>query len=254
VLQRDQEALLLIQSIKLEHASWGYRSVWSYLKFRMKYPIALNRVHRIMKEHNLLVTKAQKLIAKRKPSRPKPKASRPNQYWGTDMTKIKIGTFGWLYLVIVLDWYTKEIIGYTLNTQSKSQDWLDALDMAINNRFPKGIKEQNKLSLSVISDNGCQPTSLKYKQACAQLDINQIFTSWNNPKGNADTERVIRRIKENLMWPNDWENPFEFTDALEKYINDYNTDHPHQALNYMTPEQFNQSFNNELVLSNKCLA
>ena len=57
-----------------------------------------------MREHNLLVTKAQHLLAKRGPIRPKPQATRPNQYWGTDMTKIKKGTFGWLYLVVVLDW------------------------------------------------------------------------------------------------------------------------------------------------------
>ena len=51
------------------------------------------------------------------------------------------------------------------------------------------------------------------------------------------------------MWPNDWENPFDFADALDQYIKDYNTDHPHQALKYMTPAQFNESFNKELVLT-----
>jgi transposase InsO family protein len=240
---------MLIQSMKLEHPLWGYRSVWSYLQYRMEYPIGINRVYRIMKEHQLLTTKTQRLLAKRGPYRSKPRATRPNQYWGTDMTKIKISTFGWLYLVIVLDWYTKEIVGYSLNTQSKSDDWLDALHMAINQRFPQGIKEQAGHSLSLISDNGCQPTSLKYKKECAQLDINQIFTTWSNPKGNADTERVIRRIKENLVWPNDWENPFDFADAAVKFIMDYNTDFPHQALKYMTPSQFNESFNKEQVLS-----
>ena len=240
---------MLIQSMKLEHPLWGYRSVWSYLQYRMEYPIGINRVYRIMKEHQLLTTKTQRLLAKRGPYRSKPRATRPNQYWGTDMTKIKISTFGWLYLVIVLDWYTKEIVGYSLNTQSKSDDWLDALHMAINQRFPQGIKEQAGHSLSLISDNGCQPTSLKYKKECAQLDINQIFTTWSNPKGNADTERVIRRIKENLVWPNDWENPFDFADAAVKFIMDYNIDFPHQALKYMTPSQFNESFNKEQVLS-----
>ncbi len=165
------------------------------------------------------------------------------------MTKIKINTFGWLYLVIVLDWYTKEIIGYTLNTQSKADDWLEALNIAVNKRFPQGIKEQAKDSLNLISDNGCQPTSLKYKKECAQLNINQIFTTWSNPKSNADTERVIRRIKENLIWPNDWENPFDFADDLARLIEDYNNDFPHQSLKYMTPSQFNESFNKELLLS-----
>lgn len=117
-----------------------------------------------MKKHNLLVTKEQRLLAKRGPIRPKPQATRPNQFWGTDMTKIKINTFGWLYLVVVLNWCTKEIVGYTLNIRSKSKNWFDALHMAINNRFPEGIKDQKKQSLSLISDNGYQPTSLSYKR------------------------------------------------------------------------------------------
>ena len=95
---------MLIQSIKLEHPCWGYRSVWSYLKYRMNYLIGINRVYRVMREHNILVTKAQRLLAKRGSIRHKPQATRLNQYWCTDMTKIKIGTFGWLYLVVVLDW------------------------------------------------------------------------------------------------------------------------------------------------------
>ncbi|MCB9748172.1 MAG: hypothetical protein H6755_07170 [Candidatus Omnitrophica bacterium] len=53
------------------------------------------------------------------------------------MTKIKMSSWGWLYLSIVLDWHTKEIIGYSLSLQSKTDDWLDAIDMAINNKFPK---------------------------------------------------------------------------------------------------------------------
>ena len=70
---------MLIQSIKLEHPCWGYRSVWSYLKYRMNYTVAMNRVHRVMKEHDLIVTKNDRLMAKRTPSTSKPQATRPNQ-------------------------------------------------------------------------------------------------------------------------------------------------------------------------------
>jgi len=54
--------------------------------------------------------------------------------------------------------------------------------------------------------------------ACSTLGIKQIFTSWSNPKGNADTERVIRTLKEDLVWPYDWDNPFTFQRALEHYL------------------------------------
>ena len=68
------------------------------------------RIYRLMKENNLLVSKNSRNRAKRTVFRPKPKASYPNQIWGTDMTKIKLGSWGWYYLVVVLDWYTKKMV------------------------------------------------------------------------------------------------------------------------------------------------
>ncbi|MBI2138483.1 transposase family protein, partial [Candidatus Woesearchaeota archaeon] len=132
-------------------------------------------------------------------TRPKPRAERPNQFWGIDMTKIKMATWGWLYLVVVLDWYTKEIVGYSLGIQSKTDDWLLALNRAVNSRFPKGIKDSLKEQIYLISDNGCQPTSERFMQSCSILGLKQIFTTWNNPKGNSDTERVMRTIKEDIV-------------------------------------------------------
>jgi len=88
-IARDQELLSRIMPIKTDHPLWGYRRIWAYLKYRELYPCAINRVHRVMKKHDLLVTKQQRLRAKRCPIRPKPPASHPNQYWGIDITKIK---------------------------------------------------------------------------------------------------------------------------------------------------------------------
>ena len=255
VIARNQELLNRIKDIKAEHPLWGIRRVWSYLKFREGVTVNKKRIYRLMKENNLLVTKNFRLKAKRTKTRPKPRASRPNQFWGTDMTKIKLATWGWLYLSIILDWHTKEIIGYSLSLQSKTDDWLDALQMAINNRFPNGIRESVKEQLYLISDNGCQPTSQRFMMNCSLLGIKQIFTTWSNPKGNGDTERVMRTIKEDIVWGFDWDNPFEFEIALSKWINDYNTDYPHQALNNQTPRQAYENFiNNErfTTLKNAC--
>lgn len=57
------------------------------------------------------------------------------------MTEIKVSSWGWIYLVIVLDWYTKENIGYTLSLQSKTDQWLDALETAVNSRFSEVIRD-----------------------------------------------------------------------------------------------------------------
>ena len=235
----DQILLNQIQPIKSDHPFWGYRRIWSYLKYRMNVTVNKKCVYRIMKEHNLLVLKNQRLKAIRnnKPHRSKPKASRPNEFWGTDMTKVMIQGFGWLYLVIVLDWYTKKIVGHSISTKSKANDWLDALNDACNNQFPEGIlsKEQN---LYLVSDNGSQPTSHKYMRACSVMEIKQIFASYNNPKGNADTERVMRTIKEDFVWTRDFSLPNEFIDHFKQWVDDYNNDYPHSSLNHQTPCEF----------------
>ena len=58
------------------------------------------------------------------------------------------------------------------------------------------------------------------------------------PKGNADTERVIRTIKEDLIWPSDFQTPFELQAELDSWVMDYNTDYPHSSLNYRTPCEY----------------
>lgn len=250
-IARDLKLLAMIEPIKIDHPLWGYRRIWAYLKYRMDYPVSINRIHRVMKEHDLLVTKNTRLKARRGPMRPKPHAQHPNHFWGIDMTKIKIGPWGWLYLTVVLDWHTKEIVGHSLSLQSKTDDWLDALQMAVNHRFPLGIRNSMKEQLFLISDNGCQPTSQRFMMNCAILGIKQIFTTWSNPKGNSDTERVMRTIKEDIVWCYDWQSPFEFEVALGKWIHDYNEDFPHQSLNNMTPRQFYENYINkeQLVLT-----
>lgn len=250
VKERNQRLLAQIKAIKVDHPFWGYRRIWSYLKYRQDVQVNKKRIYRLMKDEHLLVTKDLRLKAKRGSGRPKPRADRPNQFWGIDMTKIKMSGWGWLYLTVVLDWYSKEIIGYSFGLQSKAQDWLCALNQAIDSRFPQGIKESTQ-PLFLISDNGCQPTSERFMKNCSILGIKQIFTTWSNPKGNSDTERVMRTIKEDLVWPRDWDNPFDFEYALHKWIDDYNNDFPHQSLNHQTPhEAFLNYKKPEPVLSN----
>lgn len=78
---------------------------------------------------NALLVKAKKYKAKRTPQRSKPRSEKVNQWWDIDMTKFYVNTVGWLYLVIVIDWYTKKVVGYKLNLRSKADDWIEALDI-----------------------------------------------------------------------------------------------------------------------------
>lgn len=239
----DRPVIKRILDIKKDHPSWGYRRVWAYIRYRDGVVVGKNRIYRLMSEAKKLVPSNTQLKASRTSNRSKPRASVPNQFWGTDMTKIYVTSWGWVYFHVVLDWFSKEIIGYQLSTTSKSSDWLVALNNAVQTRFPDGIfSKRGKPKL--ISDNGCQPTSTAFMKSCSELKIKQIFTTWNNPKGNADTERLFRTIKEDLVWPNEWTSPFQLQAALDAWVVAYNTDFPHQSLRYKTPAQFNQDFLN----------
>ena len=89
-----------------------------------------------------------------------------------------------------------------------------------------------------MADNGCQPTSLAFMRACAAMAIRQAFTTYSNPKGNADTERFLRTLKEELVWLREWTSPAAFFAALDRWITDYNAGYLHSALGYRAPEAF----------------
>ena len=99
----------------------------------------------------------------------------------------------------------------------------------------------------LVTDNGCQPTSKAFEKHCKRLNLQHIFTSYANPKGNSDTERVIRTIKEDLIWPRDWLSFQQLEQALQKWIKDYNEDFPHTTLGNMTPYEYEQWYRNSCV-------
>jgi putative transposase len=239
VAQRHDALVQRICALKAEHPFWGYRRIWAYLRFVEQLPVNKKRIWRLMREHHLLVPPNLRLKAKRTPTRSKPKPTRPNEWWGIDMTKVLVEGVGWVYLVIVLDWYTKTIVGYHAGIRCTAQHGLLALDMAVNRQFSAGVQGQG---LSLMSDNGCQPTSMAFMQACGTLGIQQAFTSYNNPKGNADTERMMRTLKEECLWLHEWTCPFAFASVLETWIAAYNEHYLHSTLGYKSPRQFEREY------------
>ena len=223
-----------IDAIKSAHPFWGYRRVWAWLRHREHLLINKKRVYRLMRALGLLVPQKPKRAC-RSP-RSKPKADRPLQYWGIDMTKFMIPSVGWVYLVIVLDWYSKKIVGHNLSLRARRQEWEAALDQALQMEFPDGVRGKR---LKLISDNGTQPTSVKFIENMALLDIEQIFTSYNNPKGNAETERMMRTIKEEVLWLQEFNSFDQARQKVDHWItHDYNQLYPHSVLNYKSPNEF----------------
>jgi putative transposase len=113
--------------------------------------------------------------------------------------------------------------------------------MAVNRQLPDGARGQG---LALMSDNGCQPASVAFMRACSTLGMHQTFTSDNNPKGNADTARCIRTLKEECLWLKEWTCPSTLITALEAWITTYNEHYLHSALSYKSPGQFERDYYN----------
>ena len=215
----------------------GLSPIWAYLVFVERLKINKKRIYRLLRENDLLVKGDEKLKAKRTGRQPKPRPEKPNSWWGIDMTKV-LTTEGWAYLVVVNDWFTKKILGVFVADRSRASDWLEAVNLAVNRQFPGGIGEAENLELNLMSDNGSQPTSLTFMRESRALGIKQAFTAYANPKGNADTERLIRTIKEELCWLREWSSVEELKIEMEKFVEYFNDNYLHSAIGYKTPNAF----------------
>ena len=210
---------------------WGYRRIWAYLK---KNGIEMNKkkVLRICRENGFLVTlKRHKAI---RTVKPKIKPSKPREIIGIDMTSIQTNQ-GKVYYIAVIDWYTRELLGSHVSMRARTEEWLKALDNALNEGWPYGAKSQG---IKLISDNGTQPTSRRFNEFCESLGIRQIFTTYNNPKGNANTERYFRTAKEEILWPREYETFEELKSAIEEFERFYNYEYPHSAIGYKSPKEY----------------
>ena len=172
---------------------------------------AKKRVFRVIKEHNLLVEPNLKLTAKPTPSRSQTRPTKPHEWWGIDMTKVLWKASGgslscWCWIGT-----RKRSSGNTLVCPKRLGIGWQPWTWRQTASFLKGARDQ---CLSLMSDNGCQPISLAFLKACSTLGIQQAFTSYHNPKGNADTERVMRMLKEACFWLQEWSSSFAHITAF----------------------------------------
>ena len=133
-----------------EKLAYGYRRVAWWLRRREGLHVNRKRVLRVMRERSLLV-RSRRLRARRRKEWGRVEASRPNEIWQADMTKVWAGpSLGWAYLVDVIDCCTREIVGWNLSQRCRSEDALAAVEQAVLQRLPSGSREAK---LTLTTDN-----------------------------------------------------------------------------------------------------
>ena len=93
-----------------------------------------------------------------------------------------------------------------------------------------------------------QPTSTSFMRDMRTLGIEQIFTSYDNLRGTADTERMIRTIKEELIWVNEFSSLEEARGKIGRWVEvDYNQLYVHSKFGYRSPEEFEAWYHEEAL-------
>jgi putative transposase len=151
---------------------------------------------------------------------------RPNQVWASDITYVPMRR-GFLYLVAVMDWFSRYVLSWELSATLDTGFCLAALEAALCQGAPEIFN----------TDQGSQFTAADFTAALRQRQIRISMDGRGRWLDNVFIERLWRSVKYELIYPGDFADGRQLWVALENYFRFYNQSRPHQALGYRTPAE-----------------
>ena len=154
-----------------------------------------------------------------------------NQIWAADITYIRIGT-GFVYLAVILDLFSRRIIGWALSKALNHRFTLDALRVAIDKRSP--LKD-----LIHHSDQGVQYACSKYIDELEKHKIQISMSRKGNPYDNAFAESFMKTLKKEEVYLWEYESFIDVAERIPYFIEDvYNRKRVHSKIGYLPPVEF----------------
>lgn len=219
---------------------YGYRRIYDDLQ-DLGITCAPSRVRRIMRQRGLRAISPKNYVPRTSDGRadkPSPNLlldrgapTRVNEIWTGDITFIPT-TEGWRYLAVVIDLFSRRVVGWSLATNLRSELVGDALAKALRSRRRNG-------ELIFHSDRGSQYGSRAFRKLLQSSGITQSMSRRANPYDNAWTESFMGTLKREMLQGGSF---IDETDALTEifsYIDGYyNTQRKHSGLGYRSPANF----------------
>jgi putative transposase len=225
------------------HRLRGYRMLTALLR-REGRLVNHKRVLRLMREDNLLSLRRSKYVFTTDSAHALPiypnlarrvKLTRINQLWVADITFIRLRS-EFVYLAVVLDAYSRRVIGWELGKTLEAELAIGALQMAMSKRDWKAE------DLIHHSDRGVQYASIVYTEMLEKGEIQISMSRRGNPYDNARAERFMRTLKQEEVYGTDYCDLKDARSRIGDFLEQvYNRQRLHSALGYLTPEEFEQA-------------
>lgn len=228
-----------IQEIALERPAYGYRRVTEELRHR-GWEANHKRVLRLLRQDNLLCVRKQGWVRTTDSHHGLPVypnlarglvLTAPDQLWVADITYIRLQS-EFVYLAVILDAYSRRVIGWNLGRSLETELALTALRHALAQRtVPAGLVHH--------SDRGVQYASQLYTDLLRQFGITISMSRRGNPYDNAYAESFMKTLKHEEVHRYQYRNLEEAQERIERFIETvYNHQRLHSALGYISPMQF----------------
>jgi putative transposase len=227
-----------IEEIQKEFPKAGYRSVQRYL-LRDGKKIGERRLRSVMGEYGLWA-EVKRAFVKTTDSNHNyalypnlisgMTVTGVNQVWAADITYIRIQN-GFVYLAVILDLFSRKVIGWAISKRIDETLTLNALRMALRRRRPpKGVIHH--------SDRGVQYVSKRYVKLLKRLGFHLSNSSKGNPNDNAFVESFMKTLKQNEVYLANYQTYLDVVENLPDFLEEvYNKKRVHSGIDYLTPDE-----------------